>query len=268
MKPPVMRLPELIVPGIKPSQPIQPIQPTSPVTAEARTASRPIRVMLVDDHPTLLWGLVNLIESQQPRMQVVGTARTCEEALEKIGSLDADVILLDLDMGEMSAIDIIPSLLSRSRSNVLIFTGERDQAKLDLAVSRGARGVLRKDAPAEQVLKAIEKTAQGELWLDRETLGRMFNELRNPQSVHKHDPELSKQSSLTVRERKVIRAIVESSGALNKTLAQRLFISDHTLRNHLTSVYQKLGVSNRLELYVYAVKHQLAAPTDRPDSGN
>lgn len=265
MKPPVTRLPELIVPGMKPSQPIQ---PTSPVTAEARAASRPIRVMLVDDHPTLLWGLANLIESQQPRMQVVGTARTCEEALEKIGSLDADVILLDLDMGEMSAIDIIPSLLSQSASRVLIFTGERDPAKLDLAVSRGARGVLRKDAPAEQVLKAIEKTALGELWLDRETLGRMFNELRNPQSAYKHDPELSKQSSLTVRERKVIRAIVESSGALNKTLAQRLFISDHTLRNHLTSVYQKLGVSNRLELYVYAVKHQLAAPTDKPDSGN
>ena len=262
MKPPLSRLPGLSIPGM------EPVQPTPLVTVEVPRASGAIRVMLVDDHPTLLWGLVNLIESQQPRMEVVGTARTCAEALEKIGSLAADVILLDLDMGNMSAIDIIPSLLSRSRSNVLIFTGERDQAKLDLAVSQGARGVLRKDAPAEQVLKAIEKTAQGELWLDRETLGRMFNELRNPQSVHKHDPEVAKQSSLTARERKIIHAVVESSGALNKTLAERLFISDHTLRNHLTSIYQKLGVSNRLELYVYAVKHQLAAPTDKSGSNN
>lgn len=265
MKPPLSRLPGLSIPGM---EPVQPTPPAPLVTVEVPRASGAIRVMLVDDHPTLLWGLVNLIESQRPRMEVVGTARTCAEALEKIGSLGADVILLDLDMGNMSAIDIIPSLLSQSRSNVLIFTGERDQAKLDLAVSRGARGVLRKDAPAEQVLKAIEKTAQGELWLDRETLGRMFNELRNPQSVHKHNPEVAKQSSLTVRERKIIHAVVESSGALNKTLAERLFISDHTLRNHLTSIYQKLGVSNRLELYVYAVKHQLAAPTDKPGSSN
>lgn len=226
-----------------------------------------IRVLLVDDHQTMLWGLVKLIESEKPRMEVVGTAQTCDEAIAKTGLLCPDVVLLDLDLGGTSALDILPAMLSHPASRILIFTGARDQATLDLAVFRGARGVLRKDASAENVLKAIEKTAEGEIWLDRETLGRVFSGFMSPKAADKPDPEAEKQASLTARERKIIHAIVEGSGALNKALAQRLFISEHTLRNHLTAIYQKLGVSNRLELYVYAVKHQLANITPMANSG-
>lgn len=222
-----------------------------------KSQEKPIRVMLVDDHQTMLWGLVKLIESEKPRMEVVGTAQTGPEALEKINQLCPDVILLDLDLAGISAIDLLPALQSNPQSRVLIFTGERDQEKLDLAVFRGARGVLHKDASAEHVLKAIEKTAEGEIWLDRGTLGRVFSGFMSPKAVQKPDPEAGKKASLTSRERKIIHVIVEGNGALNKTLAQKLFISEHTLRNHLTSIYQKLGVNNRLELYVYAVKHQL-----------
>ncbi|MFD2270616.1 response regulator transcription factor [Undibacterium arcticum] len=79
----------------------------------------------------------------------------------------------------------------------------------------------------------------------------------NPKATRKPDPEAEKESgAYTQGKKKIIDTIVEGKGALNKALAQRLFISDHTLRNHLTSIYQKLGVSNRLELYVYAIKHQ------------
>ena len=216
-----------------------------------------IRVMLVDDHQTMLWGLTKLIESEKPRMDVVGTATTCDEALAKIGLLHPDVILLDLDLNGVSALEVLPALLSNSASNVLIFTGARDQATLDLAIFKGARGVLRKDASAEQVIKAIEKTAAGEIWLDRQTLGRVFSEFVVPKAPPQRDPAVEKHESLTAKEQKVIYAVVEGSGALNAALAERLFISEHTLRNHLTSIYHKLGVSNRLELYVYAVKHQL-----------
>lgn len=226
-----------------------------------------IRIMLIDDHQTMLWGLVKLIESEKPRMVVVGTARTCQEALANIGLLCPDVILLDLDLGGVSALDILPALLLNPASHVLIFTGERDQAMLDLAVVRGARGVLRKDASAEQVLKAIEKIADGELWLDRETLGRVFSEFMRPKLPGKLDPEAEKLASLTPRERKIIHVVVEGSGAHNKALAERLFISEHTLRNHLTAIYQKLGVSNRLELYVYAAKHRLGGPMVSGSSG-
>jgi DNA-binding NarL/FixJ family response regulator len=225
-----------------------------------KPAEETIRVMLIDDHQTMLWGLSKLIDGEKPKMEVVGTARTCEEALAKINQLVPDVILLDLDLDGKNALDILPALLSNLVSRVLILTGERKQATLDIAVLRGARGVLRKDASAEQVLKAIEKTHQGELWLDRETLGRVFGELMNPVGTQKLDSETEKKAALTAKEQKIIHTIVEGSGASNKALAQKLFISEHTLCNHLTSIYHKLDVSNRLELYVYAIKHQLGNP--------
>jgi len=220
-----------------------------------------IRVMLVDDHQTMLWGLGKLIDTERPRMEVVGTARSCEEALAKINLLLPDVVLLDLDLGGKSALDILPALLSNSVSRALILTGEREQTRLDTAVLRGARGVLSKDATAEQVLKAIEKTHRGELWLDHDALSRVFGEFMNGKKTErKADPEMEKKASLTSRERKIVQAIVEESGASNKAIAQQLFISEHTLRNHLTSIYHKLDVINRLELYIYAVKHQLGSP--------
>jgi len=220
-------------------------------------AGKPIGVMLVDDHQTMLWGLSKLIDGEKPRMQVVGTARNCEEALQQVDRVIPDVILLDLDLGGKSALDILPGLLSNSVSRVLILTGERQQKTLDQAVLGGARGVLRKDAAAEQVLLAIERMHNGELCLDSETMSRVFAEFVDSKRAHKVDPEAEKQATLTVKERKIIRAVVDGSGASNKALAERLFITEHTLRNHLTSIYQKLEVSNRLELYVYAVKHQL-----------
>ena len=222
-------------------------------------SEKTIRVMLVDDHQTMLWGLNQLIQGERPRMEVVGTARSCEEAVAKVRQLVPDVILLDLELGRESALDILPSLLSNSVSRALVLTGERQREILDQAVVRGARGLLSKDAPAGQVLKAIEKMHEGELWLTHDTLSRVFGEFINRKPERKADPETEKQTSLTARERKVIRAIVEHSGAANKAIAQQLFISEHTLRNHLTSIYHKLEVNNRLELYVYAAKHQLGS---------
>jgi two-component system, NarL family, nitrate/nitrite response regulator NarL len=224
-------------------------------------AEKTIRVMLVDDHKTMLWGLERLIEGDHSRMEVIGTACNCDEALAQVGKLVPDVILLDLDLGGRSSLDILPALLANGMSRALVLTGSGDQTMLDLAVRLGARGVMRKDASAELVLKAIKKVYQGELWIDHEMLDRVFNNFMNPMTMRKPDPEAEKKAALTPKERIIIGAIVEGSGALNKTLAKQLFISEHTLRNHLTSIYQKLNVSNRLELYVYAVKHQLGTGT-------
>jgi two-component system, NarL family, nitrate/nitrite response regulator NarL len=222
-----------------------------------QSLGQPIRVMLVDDHQTMLWGLERLISAEAPRMQVAGTARCCDEAVSRVREVVPDVVLLDLDLGGQSALDIIPAMVANAISRVLVLTAEREQKTLDKAVRQGARGVLRKDANAEQVIKAIEKTHEGEYWLPRETLNRVFSEVMNPAKSPKQDPEVDRQACLTGRERKIIEAVVKGSGALNKTLAGQLFISEHTLRNHLTSIYQKLGLNNRLELYVYAMKHGL-----------
>jgi DNA-binding NarL/FixJ family response regulator len=219
-----------------------------------------IGVLLVEDHQTMLWGLHKLVDGERPRMAVVGAARTCADALAKAAQLAPDVILLDLDLDGVCMIDFLPELLANGLSRALLLTAERSTGTLDLAVRRGARGILHKEVPAEQVLKAIEKIHRGELWFDADTMGRVFGQLFDTRSAQPSDPELVKHAALTARERDIVSATVEHSGSANHELAERLFISEHTLRNHLTSIYRKLGVASRLELYVYAVRHALVRP--------
>ncbi len=216
----------------------------------------PIRVMLVDDHKTMLWGLERLI-GEDPRMNVVGTAINREQAIAVALECSPDVILLDIDLNGVCSLDFLQMLLADGTTRALVFTGTRDQMLLDRAIVCGARGILSKDADSEVLLRAIQKIHDGELWMDHAMMSRVFGEITRARSSVAPDPESEKQALLTSRERKVIHAVMAGNGAPNKALAEQLFISEHTLRNHLVSIYRKLGVKNRLELYVYAIKHQL-----------
>jgi two-component system, NarL family, nitrate/nitrite response regulator NarL len=230
--------------------------------------NKSIRIMIVDDHHLILWGLEKVIESEKPRMAVVATASSCKEALAGFEKEAPHIILLDLDLGESNGLDILPALTANATSKVLVLTGEREEAVLDAAVLRGARGVIRKDISADQLLKAIEKVHQGELWIDRDTLGRVFGKFANPVAACKPDSEMQKISTLTMRERNIIHMIIEEEGASNKIIAKKLCISESTLRNHLTSIYHKLGVINRLELYVYASKRKISVSSNQLSSNN
>lgn len=229
-----------------------------------RPADKTIHVLLVDDHEILLWGLRSLINNEAPRMEIVGIATDLQDALSKYSCTHPDVVLLDLDLNRENALDLLPLLLTHNRTRVLALTGTREQKILDDAILHGAHGILLKSAPAAHVIKAIDKIHHGELWVDQATLARVFGQMRNSARTPKPDAEEQKHASLTAREKKIIGTMVEQGGTVNKMLAQRLFISEHTLRNHLTSIYQKLGVANRLELYVYAVKHGLGAKPEEP----
>ena len=116
--------------------------------------------------------------------------------------------------------------------------------------------MVSKEAPTDDVLLAVRKVHDGELWLDQSLMQALLGQLVAP--VPKADPEAERIATLTARERDVIGMIVQGKGALNKELAERAFISERTLRNHHTTIYQNLDVSNRLELYVYAIKHGLS----------
>lgn len=225
-----------------------------------QSALKPIRVLLVDDHRSILWGLERLIESEQPRMEIVGKATSAAEALDLAGESRPDVILLDLDLGSGNGVDAIPGLVARSKAKVLVLTGLRDPSIHDNAVLAGARGVVGKEDAPENILKAIVKVHQGELWLDRAATGRIFVELSREGGPEETDPERQKISSLTARERQIVSAIAGEPGETATTIAERLHISEHTLRNHLTSIYGKLEVANRLELFVYTNKHGLNKP--------
>lgn len=215
-----------------------------------------IRILLVDDHPTMLWGLERLIESAAPAMQLAGTASDCERALQLAAELRPDVIVLDLDLDGHSSTNILPGLLANGVSRVLILSGNRDQAALSQAVLYGARGVVGKQSPPAMVLEAIRKVHQGQHCLDAELMTVLLGALA-PAPAAKADPETARIAALTPKERKIIQEVVEGNGAPNKIIAERLFIAEHTLRNNLTTIYQKLGVANRLELYVYATRRGL-----------
>jgi DNA-binding NarL/FixJ family response regulator len=219
--------------------------------------SAPIRVFLIDDHRSILWGLQRLIESGGPTMEVVGCAESCAEALNVLTAAAPNVILLDIDLGKENGVDEIPKLITKSHAKILMLTGVRDKSAHDKAVLAGARGVVEKEASAETILTAITKVHEGQIWLDRETTGRIFFELSREGNTHGIDAEQVKIASLTQRERTIVAVTATNAGATAKTIAQTLFISEHTLRNHLTSIYNKLDVSNRLELFAYAHKHNL-----------
>jgi DNA-binding NarL/FixJ family response regulator len=218
-------------------------------------SSDPIRVMVVDDHQTVLWGLRQLIDSRRPEMTVAGAASDPLEALRLAQELKPDVILLDMALGASDANQLIPELQACCDAKILILTGVRDEVRTDDAILRGARGILKKELPAEVVLQAIASVHRGELWLDRITTGRVFHQQQERE--RQQGAEKLKIAELTPKERQIVTAIAIAQGVNNKELAKQLFMSEHTLRNHLSAIYQKLGVGNRLQLYVYAVKHGL-----------
>lgn len=216
---------------------------------------RRIRVMLVDRHQIVLWGLERLINADHPGMEVVATATDAVSALSLARRTLPDVVVLDTELlrGERPA--DIPAFINGHNARVLLFSSVRDDLLHESAILRGACGIVQKDETPEVLLRAIVKVHEGELWLDRSTTGRIFVELSRQKRDPTTDPVKRKLASLTEREQDVVRTLVTQPGADNKKLAKNLRIGEHTLRNHLSRIYDKLGVPNRLELYVFAQKH-------------
>lgn len=219
--------------------------------------ANPIRILLIDDHRVVRAGLRMLIESQ-PGWKVVGEAATRSQALASLQEEVPDIILLDLDLGGEKGLDFLPELRAAApEARVIILTGLRDPQAQQKAFRLGAVGLVLKENAAEVLLKAIEKVQGGEVWLDRSTVAEI---LGGREGESGPDPETLKLASLTPREKEIIALIAE--GLKNKQIADRLFISETTVRHHLTSIFDKLEVGDRLELLLYAYRHGLARPPD------
>ncbi|NEX64679.1 response regulator transcription factor [Noviherbaspirillum galbum] len=223
-----------------------------------------IRILLVDDHRTVLWGLRQLINAQKPKMEVVGTATDAQVAVDCARQLRPDVILLDLDLGGCSALDILPELVSSPCGSILLLTGIRDESILDRSILLGARGFVHKQAEPALLLRAIEAVHAGQLWLDRDAAGRVV--LKQRTIDREHEAAQQKLARLTGKERMVVQAVAREAGIPNKVLASRLGMSEHTLRNHLAAIYHKLEVKNRVALYLYATEHVLPGNETMPPS--
>jgi two-component system nitrate/nitrite response regulator NarL len=220
--------------------------------------STSIRILLIDDHAVMRRGLRLLIEDQ-PGLKVVGEASGRTDALELAEREQPDIILLDLSLPGTDGIDLIPLLHAAAKeARILVLTGVLDSEAHRRAMLLGAVGVVLKEKAPDVLIKAIGKVHAGEVWLDRTMVANVFNERSRSQEASRHNPEATKVAALTGREREVISLIGE--GLRNKQIADRLFISEGTVRNHLTTVFSKLEVSDRFELLMYAYRQGLAKP--------
>lgn len=209
--------------------------------------------MIVDDHAVIRTGLRMLIEQDQT-MKVVAMVGTCAAALEHAATERPDIIILDLVLGDEDGLLFLPELRQKiPDSRVLILTGVQNPDSHRTAIRRGAMGIVLKEHAADLLLKAIKKVSEGEVWIDRSMMGTMIQEFSKPIQAN---PEEAKIDALTTREREVITLVGE--GLKNKHIAERLFISETTVTHHLSSVFSKLEVSDRLELIIYAFRHGLA----------
>ena len=218
----------------------------------------PIRVLIVHYYRSILWGLERLVESATPPMQVAAGVATVAEALACLATVNPDVIILDMNINKDAGLDVIPRLIARSEAKILMLAGGQDTNLYEAAILKGARGVVGKGAEPETILNAIRKVHAGELWLDHVAVGHVVVELARRLAGQTANPELPKISLLTAREREAVAFAASHPGATAREIAEKLHISEHTMRNHLNSIYEKLGVSNRVELYVYAHKHGLS----------
>lgn len=216
-------------------------------------SARPVNVFVIA-MPLVCWGLERLVRSAHPRLEVIGTGSDAAESLPALQRTAPHVVLLAIDGMRTEA---LADFCGKVSGKLLLVTSSTDHAWMDSVVMAGVRGVVRTGEPAESLLKAIEKVDAGELWIDRGATSRIFMEMARQKAAERNNPERSKIATLTLRERQTIAAVASDASAPGKVIADRLCISEHTLRNHLTSIYSKLGLANRLDLYAFATRNSL-----------
>lgn len=213
-----------------------------------------IRIVLIDQHALVRAGLRLLVESN-PSFKVVGETGDCTEAVSIIAQQQPDLILCEIKNEPFCSVELISPLLdAATHARVLLVTDERDVEVHHQAARLGAMGVVLKDQTPEVLFKAITKVRAGEAWFDRATIASVLTQMTR--GHQNNDPEAQKITSLSPREREVIALVGE--GLKNQQIANRLSLSEITVRHHLTSIFAKLGVADRLELIIYAYQQNLA----------
>lgn len=214
-----------------------------------------IRTLILNEYAIVLAGLHLLLDAS-PCIKVVGEATCSRDALTIALREKPDVVLLDLDLLGHLQLGLISDLRTAAENTaVLALTGLQDKKLCREAVRHGVRGVVVKHECASVLIKAIERVHAGELWVEQSIMVALIGELQRPKQSQ-YDSDQYRIASLTVREREVISLV--GHGLRNKDIADRLCISETTVRHHLTAVFSKLSVTDRLALAIYAFKHGLA----------
>jgi two-component system, NarL family, nitrate/nitrite response regulator NarL len=212
-----------------------------------------IRVVIADDHPIFRDGLRRLLGAE-PGFEVVGEAGDGHEAVAKAAALRPDVLLLDLAMPRANGLQALQDLLELQLPvRPVLLTAAIDSAETVRALRLGARGVILKEAATQLLFKCLHSVMKGEYWVGHERVQDIVEHLRRTEDDDHRG--LTPAGRLTRRELQIVAAIVD--GSSNKDIGQQFGLSQQTVKNHLSHIFDKLGVSNRLELALYAVHHKL-----------
>lgn len=207
---------------------------------------------IADDHPVVREGLFRLLQSE-PGFEVIGQAADGAEALKLVKRLHPDVLMLDVDMPQLSGMGVLRELSkAATECRVILLGGELNREQSLEALRLGARGVVTKGTTTSLIFKSIRTVMVGQYWIGREAISDLIGCLL-PGQPSQAPPE--PKSELTRRELQIVAAVV--AGYANKEIAEHLSLSEHTVKHHLSSVFDKLGVSNRLEVALYAINHHL-----------
>lgn len=211
-----------------------------------------LRILLVDDHEVVRLGLRGLLD-HHPRFEVVGEASAEAEAVEKALELEPDLILMDIRLAGGSGVEACQQImLELPETKVIMLTSYAEDEMLFAAIRAGAAGYVLKQVGSNDLIRSIEAASRGEATLDPSLTQRVFSEIRH--SIQKE--EAAAFGGLTAQEMQVLALIAE--GQTNREIATSLFLSEGTVRNYVSSVLAKLGVSNRAEAAAYAIQHHLA----------
>ncbi len=209
------------------------------------------RIILVDDHEVVRLGLKSLIE-RHPHFEVIGEAGNAKEALEQVERLLPDVVLMDIRLPGTSGIEACEEITRKfPEIRVIMLTSYAEDDMLFSAIRAGASGYVLKQIGADELIRAIEAVGRGEALLDPAVTQRVFQEVRR---AVKEEESLA-FSTLSQQEKHVL--ILVSEGRTNREIAKSLYLGEGTVRNYVSSILSKLGVSNRAEAAAYAVEHSL-----------
>jgi two-component system nitrate/nitrite response regulator NarL len=215
-----------------------------------------VRLVIADDHPIFRDGLRRLLEAEA-HFKVLGEASDGAEAVKLVRQLKPDILLLDLAMPKHPGLEALRDLSASGNATpvrVILLTAAAEKGQIVEALQLGARGVVLKDSATQLLLKAIQTVMAGEYWVGRESVSNLVQYLRTLMQSS-HDEARQRKFGLTPRELEIVSAVV--AGYSNKEIAEYFKISEDTVKHHLSNIFDKLGVSTRLELALFAVNQSL-----------
>src|SRR5438270_4365464 len=217
-------------------------------------AAAPIRIVVADDHPVVRFGVRNMLQSE-PGFEVVGEAEDGDDAITQTLELEPDILLLDVAMPRLPGLEAMRAIMAKSpRVKIVLLTSTISVQQIIEALQIGARGIVLKDSVVGDLGNALRAVLSGDYWIGGQRVANLLKALQELTAQAAAIPE-RKTYGLTPRELEVVSCIVE--GCSNRDIAKQFSISEETVKRHLSNVFDKTGVSTRLELALFAIAHKL-----------